>query len=86
MAEDTKQVNVSMGNEVVSMLDALVADDSKVTGLDMDRSKIVRRLIRQEFDRRSQTGTIITELPGPEDANRPMLVVNPCGDSHMVEA
>jgi hypothetical protein len=82
MAEDKQQVNFQMGNDMAAMLDALVAADTKLTGIDMDRSKIMRRLIRQEFERRQKTGMNVNKLPGPEGAHAPILVgIGPCGDT-----
>jgi metal-responsive CopG/Arc/MetJ family transcriptional regulator len=62
-------VNTKMDDETIEKLDQMVkADDS-------DRSKFIRKLIRQEYDKRASLGIIsIGELPGPEDADRPALV------------
>ena len=74
MTDNKRQVNVLMEGEIASMLDALIAEDTKLIGVRMDRSKIVKRLIRQEYDRRQKTGIIVAELPAPEGGIAPVLI------------
>jgi hypothetical protein len=67
-------INVRFDEEMTSMLDGLVAEDTQLTGVKMDRAKTVKRLIRFECERRIETGTIVTELPAPEGAIAPVLI------------
>ena len=79
-------INIRLDQEQVKELDALVAEDTKLIGLNMDRSKTVKRLIPQEFERRQHTGLIVAELPAPEGAQAPILVgVRSNGDCAEVE-
>jgi Arc/MetJ-type ribon-helix-helix transcriptional regulator len=62
MAEGKQFVNVQMGDDLVAILDEMIASDGET-----DRSKFIRRLIRQEAARRA--GILRTvhfeELPDP---------------------
>lgn len=62
-------VNTKMDDKTITKLDQMVKSD------DSDRSKFIRKLIRSEYDWRAVHGLLsISSLPGPEDADRPMLV------------
>jgi hypothetical protein len=67
-------LNVRFDQEIIDLLDALVAEDTQLIGVKMDRSKTVKRLIRQEIARREQTGVIVTELPCPDGGQAPILI------------
>jgi metal-responsive CopG/Arc/MetJ family transcriptional regulator len=58
MEEEMKQVNVQMSADLQAILDEMVIADES------DRSKFIRKLIRQEKARRAQT-----ELPLPTQPN-----------------
>jgi len=47
----TNQVNISVDDETLSILDNLVEEDSKMIGIS-NRSSFIRRLIRLEYKRR----------------------------------
>ena len=66
-------INVQLDGEMVSMLDALVSEDTQITGVKMDRSKTVKRLIRQETERRNKEKLVIVDLPAPDGAQAPVL-------------
>jgi len=55
--EELKQVNVQMPNELADKLDVMVVADES------DRSKFVRRLIRQEWGRRQQMALPLQAAP-----------------------
>jgi metal-responsive CopG/Arc/MetJ family transcriptional regulator len=69
MSEETSTIALRIELDALAKLDQMVkADDS-------DRSKFIRKLIRKEFEWRATRGIIsMGELPGPADADRPMLV------------
>ena len=67
-------INVALKPEEAEMLDSLIQQDSQLTGIELDRSKVVKRLIRLEYQRRQNTNTIITDMPCPEDGKAPILV------------
>lgn len=57
MEEEMKQVNVQMPGELQEMLDEMVKEDES------DRSKFIRKLIRQEYARRQQLSLFPPEQP-----------------------
>lgn len=52
MTEKYTFINVRLTQGEAQLLEALVAEDTKVLDMPMDRSKTVKRLIRQEVLRR----------------------------------
>jgi hypothetical protein len=68
------QVNIRLNVEEIDVLDALVAEDTQLTGVTMDRSKTVKRLVRQETDRRNKQKMVVVDFPAPEGAEAPVLI------------
>jgi metal-responsive CopG/Arc/MetJ family transcriptional regulator len=64
--EELKQVNVQMPVELVGKLDAMIVDDES------DRSKFVRRLIRQEWGRRQQMALPLQAAPARKSRREAM--------------
>ena len=57
MEEEVKQINVKLPLDLAAMLDEMVTED------DSDQSKFIRKLIRQEFNRRKQLPLFPTNEP-----------------------
>jgi hypothetical protein len=67
-------VSVRLDQEGIDILDKLVAGDTEAIGLKMDRSKFIKRLIAKEYQRRLESGLVITEMAAPEDTKGPVLI------------
>lgn len=70
MPENRIALNVSLDPKLADMLDNMVAQDAKNTGIEMDRSKTVKRLIRQEFLRRQNDDQVRSDFFNIEKATQ----------------